>query len=87
MRTDEAKAISKRMLDLIVKYFPDHIPKELRKQVETLAHFDPAYRFPPNFLAQFEEHKSLSEQLEQMNKDYRYAQALKLFNTPPEGHA
>jgi len=85
LKTHEANEISHRMLKLIEKY--DCLSNDLKRQVTILAKFDPTYRPPPNFSAQFQEHKSLSEQLEQMNKDHRYAQALKLFTTPPKGHA
>jgi len=49
--------------------------------------FDPTYRFPPNFLAQFVPHLTLSEQIDQMNKHFRYQQAAALFHMPPKGNA
>ena len=60
LKTEEANQISHRMLKLIEKY--DCFSNDLKRQVTIFAKFDPTYRPPPNFLAQFEEHKSLSEQ-------------------------
>ena len=57
MKTDEAQEISHRMLTLIQKY--DCISNDLKRQVTILAKFDKTYRPPPNFWAQFQEHKSL----------------------------
>jgi hypothetical protein len=86
LRHDDCTPIARRLLALIHKTFTI-MPPEARKQIEKLAKFVPEYKPEPNFTAQFEEHLSLGEQLDRMDKHFRYQQAVQLFNAKPAGHA
>jgi hypothetical protein len=88
LRTQEGKDLAHRILTKVTELYPI-IPPELKRQVKALAGADPTYSFPPNLLAQFEEHYSLFEQLEGKNTpNERYQRAVNfLLKLPPQGNA
>lgn len=86
LRGHQAKAISSKLLRLLDQFFPT-VPAEIRKVHQTLQKFVPDYVPSPDFLAQFQDRRTLSEQLAAIDREYLYRQAVALFDAKPAGHA
>lgn len=86
LRQEEAQPIANRILKRWDMLCP-MIPPEHKRLHKCFQRNDPTYVEQPNVFAQFQEYKTLPEQLDKMNREHRYKQALKLLNISPAGHA